>query len=438
MSVEVRDPVHGTIILNSGETKIVDSPEFQRLRAIKQLGFADVSFPGATHTRFLHSIGVCHLAGIVFDQIFKTFPFSNRSVRKRLRQTFRLAALLHDVGHGPLSHTTEDVMPSMKDLNIKIYDKRRKKNQDRASHEDFTIKYITDSPLTLALKESFPDLTPIHIASLVDKTLTISDDFFIEQGMDFRPILSQLVSSELDIDRMDYLERDSYFTGTNYGRIDLNWLTSNMTYHILNEKLFLSLNRRALYTFDDFLISRHHIHLMVYFHHKSLVFEEMLNKYLTSSECNFFLPSDINEYTKYNDFMLYEHLAGSSNEWAQRISKRRPYKVLVEFHNSGESCRTENIRKILEAEGIFCIFASSKARLSKYHTVSLEDRALQIYVKDQYDRWDKPAPIDQSTEIFQRYEGARIINRLYVAPEEYSLAEKILSKTHGAFSAESK
>lgn len=435
MSIEVRDPVHGTIALGDGETNVVDSPEFQRLRAIKQLGFADVSFPGATHTRFLHSVGVCHLAGVVFDQIFKNFPFSSRSVRNRLRQAFRLAALLHDVGHGPLSHTTEDVMPPLQALKVKAYELRHKSplqgelnepHEIRASHEDYTIKYITDSPLTQVLKDSFPDLSPIHVACLIDKTLINPDDFFIEQGIDFRPILSQLVSSELDVDRMDYLERDSYFTGTNYGRIDINWLTTNLAYHLLDGKFYLALNRRALYTFDDFLISRHHIHLMVYFHHKALIFEEMLNKYLMSTDSKFFLPSDINEYTKYNDFMLYEHLAASNNEWAQRITKRRPYKVLVELHNTEDNSRPENIRRTLEENEIDCIVASSKARLSKYHTTSQEDRALQIYVVDQYDKWDKPAPIDQSTEIFQRYQGARIIDRIYVAPESYGKAEKIL------------
>ena len=84
MSIEVRDPIHGTMYFSTGETAVLDSAEFQRLRAIKQLGLADISFPGATHTRFLHSLGVCHLSGIVFDQIFKTFPFSNSSIKIRL------------------------------------------------------------------------------------------------------------------------------------------------------------------------------------------------------------------------------------------------------------------------------------------------------------------------------------------------------------------
>ena len=92
----------------------------------------------------------------------------------------------------------------------------------RADHEDFTTKFLLDSPLTQILKTQFPDMTPLHIACLIDKTLDCQDDFFIVNGLDFRPILSQIVSSELDADRMDYLERDAYFCGTNYGRIESN------------------------------------------------------------------------------------------------------------------------------------------------------------------------------------------------------------------------
>ncbi len=433
--MEIRDPVHGNITLSEAETAVLETAEYQRLRSIKQLGFAEFSFPGATHNRFLHSLGVSHIAGAVFDQIFKSFPFSKSGVKSRFRQITRIAAQLHDVGHGPLSHTTEEVMPPLSDLKIEVY-KFRKPGRGqtslmdsksvRANHEDYTIKYLTDSPLTETLRKAYPDFTPMHVACLVDKTLQAPDDFFLDQGIDFRPILSQIVSSELDCDRMDYLERDSYFCGTNYGKVDLHWLVNNMASYLHEGKLYLALNRRALYTFDDFLISRHHMHLMVYFHHKSIIYEEMLNRYLTSPDCDFFLPSDINEYTKYNDYRLFEHLANSKNPWAQRIAQRKPYRVLVELHNTLESPRPANMKKALEAQGIDVIWASSQARLSKYHTTSPEDRALPIYVVDQYDKLDRPAPIDESTEIFQKYEGARIIDRLYVAPDHYTRAEKIL------------
>lgn len=433
--MEIRDPVHGSINISDAETAVIETPEFQRLRSIKQLGFAEFSFPGATHNRFLHSIGVSHLAGLAFDQIFKKSSLSSKS-KEKFKALLKVAALLHDIGHGPLSHTTEEVMPSLADLDVQIYKYRKPapgqssfldSESNRANHEDYTIKYLTDSPLTDTLKQVYPDFQPYHIACLVDKSLDCPDDFFLDQGLNFRPILSQLVSSELDCDRMDYLERDSYFCGTNYGRVDLHWLISNMTTYISNNEVYLAINRRALYTFDDFLISRHHMHLMVYFHHKSIIYEEMLNLYLSSKDCDFFLPANIHEYTRYNDYKLFEHLAQSNNPWAKRIAARRPFRVLMELHHTVESPRPEKIQIALQQNGIDVIWSSSKARLSKYHTSSIYDRSLPIYVVDQYDRLDQPSPIDESTEIFQKYEGTRIIDRLYVSPEQYPQAEQILN-----------
>lgn len=425
--MEIRDPVHGSIYFSDPEVAVLDTAEYQRLRAIKQLGFAEFSFPGATHNRYLHSVGVSHLAGLCFDSIFKIYPFSKPSVKTRFRQVVRLASLLHDVGHGPLSHTTEQVMPMLHELNIKIYQEQNIPDQDRrANHEDYTIKYVTDSQIANTIKGSFHDIMPIHVACLIDRGLKVPDDFFVDNGVDFRPILSQLVSSELDADRMDYLERDSYFCGTNYGKIDAHWLIQNMTFNRVENKMYLALNRRALYSFDDFLISRHHMHLMVYCHHKSIIYEEMLNRYLTSPDCTFVLPGRIDEYTKYNDYKLHEHLDNVNNPWARRIADRKPFRVLIELHSTNENSRPEKIRHVLEERGIEAIWASTKNRLSKYHTMTATESTPQIFVVDQYDLRDKPAAIGQSTEIFKRYEGTRIIDRIYIAPENYAEGKKIL------------
>ena len=277
--MEIRDPVHGSIPLSPQEVAVIDTAEYQKLRTIKQLGFSEFSFPGGTHNRYIHSIGVTHLAGMAFDVIFDAYPFTSNDSRVRFRQCLRLAAMLHDIGHGPLSHTTEEVMPQLSQLSVGVYRFKEGGLEERqATHEDYTIKYITDSPLTPVLEQNFPHLQPIHIACLIDNELQCPDDFFLDNGIDFRPILSQIVSSELDVDRMDYLGRDAYFCGTSYGKIELNWLLSNLTHHRVEDRLFLALNRRALYTFDDFLISRHHMHLMVYFHHKSIIYEENVDE----------------------------------------------------------------------------------------------------------------------------------------------------------------
>ncbi|MGE0764568.1 MAG: HD domain-containing protein [Bdellovibrionales bacterium] len=421
--MEIRDPIHGTLDLSDAEVALLDSRAYQRLRAIKQLGFSEFSFPGATHNRFLHSIGVEHLAGLAFDSVFRNYKFSKAEVRERLRIALRLAALLHDIGHGPLSHTTEEVMPTLHELHVPVYEKCPDR---QANHEDYTIKFLTDSSLTETLLKNFPMLTPQHVACLVDKTLECPDDFFRDQGLDFRTILSQIVSSELDVDRMDYLERDAYFCGTNYGKVELNWLLTNLTWHRVEQNVHLALNRRALYTFDDFLLARHHMHLMVYFHHKAIIYEELLHRYLTSNDCSFFLPANIEDYIKCTDYALYEHLSSVHNPWARRIADRKPYRMLFELHSNSRTDRPEKMKKTLEAEDVPVIHSSSQARLSKYHTASETERALTIFVVDEYDRQSQPFPLQEGTQIFAKYEEIRQIDRLYVPPEKFGAAEKII------------
>lgn len=424
--MEIRDPIHGSIALSKPEVALCDSAAYQRLRAIKQLGFSEFSFPGATHNRFLHSIGVSHLAGQAFDQIFQNYSFSSPQKKKNLRQTLRMGALLHDIGHGPLSHSTEEVMPPVDDLKIKAYEHKLKPVDPtrQADHEDYTIKFITDSSLTKVLDSV--DASSFHIAALIDKELIVEDDFFKDEGLNFRTILSQIVSSELDADRMDYLGRDAYFCGTNYGKVELEWLINHLTFHIEDDHIHLALGRRALYTFDDFLLSRHHMHLMVYFHHKAIIYEEMLHRYLKSYDCTFKLPGDIEDYIHCTDMALFQHLSQVTNPWAKRIAERKPFKVLFELHTTEPNPRVSKMKLALEDSKVECILANSTARLSKYHTSSDADKSQSIFVVDPYDKRAKPYRIEEQTEIFQKYEEIRRIERLYVAPEKLSEAKNII------------
>ncbi len=417
--LEIRDPIHGALTVSRQEIQVLDSAVFQRLRMIKQLGFSEFSFPGATHSRYLHSLGAFYLAGLAFDSIFRDFKFSSEEKKHSYRQILRLGALLHDIGHGPLSHSTEVVMPPLKDLQIGVY----KENRDhKAHHEDYTIKFITHSHLTKILSDSFPAFEPYHIACLIDRKLEDTSGFFFDRELNFRPILSQIISSEVDVDRMDYLVRDAYFCGISYGKVELNWLLGNFKYHIVEDRVHLALDRRAIYTFDDFLLSRHHMYLMVYFHHKSIIYEKMLYYYLTSENCDYKLPASIEDYTCCTDFSLYENMASSQNPWAQRITQHRPFRIVFEDHiTSSSSSRTKKINTRLNEEGIETILANSRSHLSKYYKTGSEP--LTIYALDAY---SPPTSIDLCTEIFQKYEEARVIERVYVHPESMEKAKKIL------------
>jgi HD superfamily phosphohydrolase len=442
--MEIRDVIHGSIVIdNRLELPIVDSRYFQRLRQIKQLGFGEFSYPAATHNRYVHSLGAMHTATQAFDTIFggpaaRVSQFTPdrlqlaRDLPKahaRLRAVVRLAALLHDVGHGPLSHTTEFAMPDVRELKVPTRAPRARK----ATHEDYTLKIILDSGLTPLLEAAGRPYSfgPRHVAALIDHELELADDFFFErvpggEKVDFRPILQQLISSELDADRMDYLRRDSWHAGVSYGQFDFDWLVGNLTAHVRDGQCYLALQHRALYAFEDFLISRFHMFLMVYFHYKSVVFDEMLQQYLTSPDCDYVLPSDIESYCDCNDAQLYGHLARSRNEWAVRITEKRPYRMLVELHSGIPATQTaavererllRKIQRDLGAREIHYLTATSTGELSKYFRKPGDP----IFVR--YDNhYSAPGfiPLVQCTDLFEKYREKRSITRLYVSPENYA------------------
>lgn len=479
---EIRDPLHGIISLDDSEVQILDHPFLQRLRFIKQLDFMDFIFPGATHTRFLHSLGSFHLASLTFDQIFKKFFFRSQEKKKRLRTSFKLAALLHDLGHGPLSHATEWAMPIVSSLWENTPTSFKKENlpmdffsKRKAQHEDYTIKMILDSPLTESLKISFPDIDPFCIAGIIDGRLKCAKDFFLEGDINFRPILNQLISSDIDVDRMDYIGRDAYFCGLNFRGMEWSWLISNMTYYEKEGSLYLALYRKALPAFEQFLLIRHYMRLMVYFHQKSIIYKEILRRYFSSADCSFKLPSKIQDYVKCTDATLNEHLkleAAKKNNWAKQIVTQTPHKLLFEdylekpfsFSDSEESFQTENKKRsqgsfidLLYRELIkkrFQVILSEPSLHFDMSSFSSNVLSLQqqdsssvlvspqsksaflppLFLINPYDPSKKPQTIesDKSLKFFKSYERIHHMKRLYVIPSELhasqSLKEKIFQK----------
>ena len=317
--MEIRDPVHGSIGIAHFEEPIIEHPFFQRLRNILQLGLSEYAFPGATHTRYLHSIGVSHLATQTFDKIFSGINLPVQE-KLRLRMTLSLAALLHDVGHAPLSHSTECVMPLRKQLPLPSMFVT--KNDERATHEDYTLLAITNSSFT----ESFNDVKsqlgvdPLHIACLI-RGMDVTKGAFQVSNINYFPVLHQLISSELDCDRMDYLLRDSYFCGVSYGKFDFDWIVDNLHVGVTGQNAFLALSERAVATFDDFLLSRFHMFLMVYFHYRAVCLEQMLYKYFSSPDNAYHFPTNIEDYVQHDDHYLTNILRQSQNVWAKKIIK---------------------------------------------------------------------------------------------------------------------
>ncbi|MDP6944042.1 MAG: HD domain-containing protein, partial [Myxococcota bacterium] len=307
MSIELRDPIHGPIEVAPRELDVIDAPHFQRLRRIKQLGFAELVFPGAVHNRYLHSIGAMHLAGRAFDAVWAELPANADTAR--LRQTVRFAALLHDIGHPPLSHAAEALLPDR----AALVPPGCENPTGRASHEDMTAKLILDSELTHALRLAGEDLgiRPEDIAALIDDDVGVADGVFEVGGADARPALHGLVSGELDVDRMDYLLRDSTFAGVSYGRFDLDWLMSHLVMLRDGGAWRSGIDIRALPAFEHFLLARYHMFQMVYFHAKSDIYDAMLRQWLRSVGDVARFPADPEAYIQCDDAWLLAKLEAS-------------------------------------------------------------------------------------------------------------------------------
>jgi HD superfamily phosphohydrolase len=416
--MEIRDPIHGPISVSAPELAVIDSQYFQRLRNIKQLGFSELTFPGASHSRFLHSLGAMHLAGLAFDAVFRDAPWLPLDERARFRQTVRLATLCHDLGHPPLSHTSEVLLPTVGALAIPHL-----AGQDphaHASHEHYTLKLLLDSGLTEILTRACAaeGILPLHVAALLSDQVQTPTEAFESQGRNLQNILAALASSELDVDRMDYLLRDSYFTGVSYGKFDVDWLIGHLThYEAPGGQLHLALHDRAIFTFDDFLLSRHHMFLMVYFHKKSVCYDHMLRRFYDEFPDICRASADPEQYLGLDDHSVWRALRSQEHNsaWAEGILRRRPLQLIAESTPSGRQEPIGPLAQRLEAEGVVHLHVTSKGALSKYQP---GDSARAIYVRKQPVVGEPYyLPLAQATRLFERYAESVVLERIYVQPE---------------------
>lgn len=409
--MEIRDPVHGSIPIHDAEIEILEHPFFQRLRNIKQLGFSEYVFPGATHTRYLHSIGVMNVATLVFNSLFK--DQSSKDIL-RLKESLRLGCLLHDIGHAPLSHSTESVMPMVSALKLP---KQFVKGERQASHEDYTIKSITDSSFTKAFKGVTKEfgIDPKAIAELVIGETT-DPAYFTVAGINYFPLLHQLVSSEMDCDRMDYLLRDSYFCGVSYGKFDLDWIIDNLKICIEKNEAYLGISERAISTFDDFLLSRFHMFMMVYFHYRAVCLEQMLMRYFESAGEEYSIPAEIEAYQEHDDSFLHRILKKSDNIWAKRIVMNNIPKKILETFGTVHLAQMHDLENYLKNNGIDYIKCSSTGRLSKYYSENSPQNIYPMKVMRESalsKNHHTIKNIQEATDLFQKYSESHAVNRIH-------------------------
>jgi HD superfamily phosphohydrolase len=415
--LEIRDPVHGSIRILDEEIPIIKDDFFGRLRNIKQLGFSEYVFPGATHTRFLHSLGVMSVGTRAFDKIFTNLAPS--AEREKIKETFKLSCLLHDIGHAPLSHTTEIVMPNLTELAIptQFLSESDRGSDRRATHEDYTIKSIADSSFAGSFKrvEEQYGVTRKHIADLI-RGKTDDQSYYEIDGINYFPILHQLVSSELDCDRMDYLLRDSYFCGVSYGSYDLDWLLDNLEICLDNNSAYLGITERAVVTFDDFLLSRYHMFVMVYFHYRAVCLEQLLYKYFETSPNEYTIPADIEKYIEHDDHYLMKILRNSKNRYAQDIVKNKIPDKIYESFNLDQLDHLNDIQDFLNKNQVEYIRCSSRGRLSKYYESNsneVKGFPMKVIRKLYNSSSDSSMQINQATKLFEKFAKSHEIDRLH-------------------------
>lgn len=270
----LRDPVHDVVAFrldHPGEAllwSLLQTPEFQRLRRVRQLGLATLAYPGADHTRFSHSLGVMEMSRRMLDQLSRSIPISDFD---RIATT--AAALLHDLGHGPFSHVFERVSGIHHEALT-----RRVISEDDSSIHRLLTSFDPSLPNTINRLLGDHDANALSPAPTGQPNLaTGAPGVPAAQPMDsptrapcpkgaaqLPPFLSSLISSQLDADRLDYLLRDDLMTGSRYGQYDLQWLLRSLTVEPASQQLAVSY--KGISAVEGYLQARHHMYRNVYFH----------------------------------------------------------------------------------------------------------------------------------------------------------------------------
>lgn len=279
---EIADPIHKFIRFTDLEKKIIDSSVFQRLRRIKQLAGAHLVYPAAQHSRFEHSLGTMHVAGLAGEHLFSLGVIDKESI-----QELRIASLLHDTGHGPFSHLFEEAL----------------KVTGNKNHETIGAEIICKTELNDIL------------SGFGYSGKTISEISFGNSKVKFK---NEIISGSLSADLMDYLPRDGYFTGVEYGKVDYNRIINSFR---VTDSQSLALDISSFYSFESMIISRFEMFRAVYFHKTVRSAEVMLlhSILLSSKELNLARLS-LDDYLKLtDDSILYKMSASENNKIAKEM-----------------------------------------------------------------------------------------------------------------------
>ncbi len=435
----IRDNVHGTIDITELENAVIDHPIFQRLRRIRQLAFLHYVFPGASHSRFEHSLGAMHLAGVAWQKIrenqeilqdstskikdFETkeqqnspsqsvqgliFPTFSQVFKfldnPKIHQAVRLAALVHDIGHSPFSHSGELFFPTwekvMQGLNNppeylrKFFEDKKFKlgnefSLKKVRHEIYTLLLLDRIFCDLEIEKQF-GLKVEDVACILEPSIKPEKDS-IFADFDIFVLCHELISGELDVDRMDYLLRDSKECGVVYGIFDQSRILDSMVvYQSPRDKTFhLGLQYSGLAAFEDFLRARQSMYLQLYFHKTAAASEAMLNA-VAAQIPDYCFPADAEAYAKLDDYNIEGHVrefcekntSVATQRFVQEtlvnlLSKRKLWKRVFEMTTTtNTNSLSEKVEKALCEAGIsFEKISSESAPTRLRQRLSVDQRA---------------------------------------------------------------
>jgi len=433
---ETRDIIYGFITYDDWEREIINHPVFQRLRRIKQLSLTDMIYPGANHTRFEHSLGVMHLSTLFYDSIIKKREQFLKEVLnfddagfKRDKKIIRLAALLHDIGHSPFSHAGEELMPYVPQGNSKYKEGADK----RFSHEDYSIAII---------KTFFKDIIENHKGNdnygirVEDVTALLGDETVKPKRSH---VWKNIISSQLDADRADYLLRDSLHLGISYGIYDKERLVNTMSIATDPETYGtnLAVEEGGWHVAESLVIARYQMFAQVYFHKTRRAFDYHIEKALKEilskhGEKSGFFPlpdseENLKKYIDYDDWKMYGLIKeGLGGEHGKIILERSHDKCVYqtsEVPDETELDRFEDLHNTFQNEISF-VDSSEKS----WYKTGKED----IFILcDSNKKNEKLEPLSKKSSIVRNLQPIKQ-KRLYVKNESrLTVKEKIRKYLEG-------
>jgi hypothetical protein len=337
---EIRCPIYGFIEPSENELKVINTTLFQRLRRIKQLAMAFLVYPGANHTRFDHSIGVLHVASLMAN---KLLPEDNDR-----KSVIRLAALLHDIGHGPFSHISEDVLQKFAKLKVET--------EKEKIHETITENLIRENKELekILAQETKEEIIGLLSGKRVDVTL-----------------MKEIVSGPIDADKMDYLLRDSYFCGVKYGVFDLHRLLNTLGKFDDNNDEHIAIKYDGINSLEQFVLAKYYITTQVYRHKIRAVSDAMIMRGLE-------LGITIDEISSLKK--LYEY--NNSDEYLHNYLEWWDERIFSELIFSNKKGLAYEIFKRLSERKLFKTVFSEKLKDPDFIEEKLRDKIININVKE--------------------------------------------------------